>query len=61
MNEEIRLRRAATFDEVAELYDRARREFPDLIIEDLFAQAEIEPSRTNIREIGCGTGQATCR
>lgn len=61
MNGEMRLRRAATFDEVAELYDRARREFPDPIIEDLFAPAKIEPGRANILEIGCGTGQATCR
>jgi SAM-dependent methyltransferase len=54
-----RIRRAHTFDEIAELYDRGRREPPDHIFNDLFVQAGIEPSSARILEIGCGTGQAT--
>jgi SAM-dependent methyltransferase len=59
MNEELRIRRTRTFDEIAELYDRARRECPDHVFSDLFAQTGIEPSRADVLEIGCGTGQAT--
>ena len=54
-----RLARAHTFDEVAELYDRARRAYPEQLFDDLFALAVIDPSRANVLEIGCGTGQAT--
>jgi SAM-dependent methyltransferase len=54
-----RIRRAHTFDEIAELYDRGRREIPGQIVDDLFAQTGLESSRTSILEIGCGTGQAT--
>jgi hypothetical protein len=42
MDEEIPLRRARTFDNIAELYDRAQREFPDEIISSLFDLAGIE-------------------
>jgi ubiquinone/menaquinone biosynthesis C-methylase UbiE len=56
MNEELRIRRTRTFDEIAELYDRARRECPDHVFSDLFAQTGIEPSRADVLEIGCGTG-----
>ena len=59
MNEEIRLRRAATFDQVAELYDSARRELPGRLFDRIFEQAGMEPSRTRVLEVGCGTGQAT--
>jgi SAM-dependent methyltransferase len=54
-----RIRRAHTFDAIAELYDRGRREIPGHILDDLFAQAGLDPSSTRILEIGCGTGQAT--
>jgi hypothetical protein len=43
MNDATRLQRAHTFDEIAELYDRTRRECPDKLFEDLFARAGIEP------------------
>jgi len=56
---ETRIRRAHTFDEIAELYDRGRRAPPDHIFDDLFAQAGLAPSSARILEIGCGTGQAT--
>jgi SAM-dependent methyltransferase len=59
MNDETRLRRAVTFDQVAELYASARRGLPDEIIRDLFALAGIEPAVARVLEIGCGTGQAT--
>jgi SAM-dependent methyltransferase len=54
-----RIRRARTFDEIAELYDRGRREAPGHIVDDLFAQTGLDPSSARILEIGCGTGQAT--
>jgi SAM-dependent methyltransferase len=59
MNDDRRLQRARTFDEVAELYDRARRELPEELFADLFTLAEMEPANANVLEIGCGTGQAT--
>jgi SAM-dependent methyltransferase len=59
MNEEKRLQRARTFDEIADLYDRARPQCPDQLFDDLFAQAGMEPSGKDVLEIGCGTGQAT--
>jgi len=46
----------ATFEQVPELYDRARPRYPDEVFEDLSA---LLPARARIVEIGCGTGQAT--
>jgi SAM-dependent methyltransferase len=54
--ERERLRR--TFDEVAELYDRARPRYPDPLIDDLVRLAGLGPG-SRIVEIGPGTGQAT--
>ena len=48
----------ATFEEVPELYDRARPNYPPQIFDDLVALAEL-PERARLVEIGCGTGQAT--
>ncbi len=59
MDDERRARRARTFDEVAELYDRARGSYPEELFDDLFALAEIAPADAEVLEIGCGTGQAT--
>lgn len=59
MNDATRLARARTFDEVAELYDRARPECRDEILQDLFVQSGIKPLEATVLEIGCGTGQAT--
>ncbi len=56
--EAIRLSRRRTFDEVAELYDRARPVYPEALFDDLVALAGI-PEGGRIVEIGCGTGQAT--
>ena len=47
-----------TFEQVPELYDRARPSYPPQIFDDLVALAEL-PQQARIVEIGCGTGQAT--
>jgi SAM-dependent methyltransferase len=47
-----------TFDEVPELYDRARPVYPPSLFDDLVELAEI-PTTGRVVEIGCGTGQAT--
>jgi SAM-dependent methyltransferase len=49
-----RLRLRATFEEDADLYDRARPTYPDELIDELPLAAG-----ARIVEIGCGTGQAT--
>ncbi|HEY2541937.1 MAG TPA: class I SAM-dependent methyltransferase [Gaiellaceae bacterium] len=50
--------RRATFDEVAELYDRARPTYPDELFDDLVELAGLGP-RSRVVEVGCGTGKAT--
>jgi SAM-dependent methyltransferase len=47
-----------TFDEIAELYDRHRPQYPDALFEDLVALSGIS-REARILEIGCGTGQVT--
>jgi SAM-dependent methyltransferase len=47
-----------TFGSVAELYDRARPEYPDVVFDDLAELARLEPG-SRVLEIGPGTGQAT--
>ena len=59
MDEQHRLKRAQTFDEVAELYDRARPYYRDELFDDLFRLSGIAPENARILEIGCGTGRAT--
>ncbi|WP_225100060.1 class I SAM-dependent methyltransferase [Streptomyces sp. CoH27] len=51
-----RLRR--TFDEDAELYDRARPGYPPELYDDLAELAGAVPG-SRVLEVGCGTGQAT--
>ena len=48
----------ATFNQVPELYDRARPTYPPQIFDDLIALAALQP-QSHLVEIGCGTGQAT--
>src|SRR5712691_1881359 len=47
-----------TFDEAAELYDRARPGYPPELFADLAELADLVPG-SRVLEIGCGTGQAT--
>ena len=56
---EQRLQRAQTFDEIAELYDRGRREPPSWLYDTLFSSSGLDPALTRILEIGCGTGKST--
>ena len=55
---EDRVELRATFDEAAELYDRARPGYPPELFDDLVELAGLGP-RSRVVEIGCGTGQAT--
>lgn len=47
-----------TFEQVPELYDRARPVYPPQVLDDLVSLAEL-PAGARLLEIGCGTGQAT--
>jgi trans-aconitate methyltransferase len=47
-----------TFEQVPELYDRARPNYPPQVFDDLVALARL-PEAARIVEIGCGTGQGT--
>jgi SAM-dependent methyltransferase len=47
-----------TFEQVPDLYDRARPNYPPELFDDLAALAQLPPA-ARIVEIGCGTGQAT--
>jgi SAM-dependent methyltransferase len=59
MDEQRRLLRARTFDEIAELYDRARPFYREELFDDLFRLSGISPQTARILEIGSGTGRAT--
>jgi SAM-dependent methyltransferase len=47
-----------TFEQVPELYDRARPDYPHEVFDGLVALAGL-PAEARLVEIGCGTGQAT--
>jgi protein-L-isoaspartate O-methyltransferase len=51
-------RRREAFDEVADLYDRARPGYPPALVADLAQLAALGPD-SRVLEIGCGTGQLT--
>ncbi|MBP2586891.1 SAM-dependent methyltransferase [Streptomyces sp. PvR006] len=53
-----RVRLSRTFDEDAELYDRARPGYPRDLYDDLVEFGGAGPG-SRVLEIGCGTGQAT--
>ena len=59
MDNDRRLARARTFDEIAELYDRVRPYYREELFDDLFDYAGIAPSAARILEIGPGPGRAT--
>ena len=46
------------FDEVADLYERARPGYPGQLVDDVVTLSGIEPTG-RILEIGAGTGKAT--
>ncbi|MFJ8630743.1 class I SAM-dependent methyltransferase [Streptomyces sp. NPDC093568] len=56
--ESRRARLSRTFDEDAELYDRARPGYPPELYDDLGELAGAGAGR-HVLEVGCGTGQAT--
>ncbi|MBV9281092.1 MAG: class I SAM-dependent methyltransferase, partial [Chloroflexi bacterium] len=58
MTDSDRLQLRRTFDQAAELYDRARPGYPRELFDDLTELAGIGPG-CRVLEIGCGTGQAT--
>ena len=47
-----------SFEQVPELYERARPGYPPQVFDDLTALAQL-PAQARLLEIGCGTGQAT--
>jgi SAM-dependent methyltransferase len=48
----------ATFEQLPELYDRARPRYPPQVFDDVVALGRL-PDAARVVEIGCGTGQAT--
>jgi SAM-dependent methyltransferase len=58
MTQGDRERLRSTFDQAAELYDRARPRYPPALFEDLAKLTGIGPG-SRVLEIGPGTGQAT--
>lgn len=58
MEQPNRARLREAFNEDAELYDRARPQYPAALFADLAALSDVGPG-CRVLEIGCGTGQAT--
>ncbi len=54
----LREARRRTFDEVAQLYERLRPDYPARLFDDLVALSGVPPEG-RLLEIGCGTGKAT--
>lgn len=55
---EWRVSLRTTFDDVADLYDRARPAYPDAVFDDLATLTGL-PEGGRVLELGSGTGQAT--
>jgi SAM-dependent methyltransferase len=58
MRDDRNTRLRDTFDEAAELYDRARPGYPPAVFDDLAALAGLGPG-ARVLELGAGTGKAT--
>ena len=54
LSEEARLQRAQTFDQIAGLYDRGRREPPGWLYDAVFAGSRLDMETARVLEIGCG-------
>jgi len=54
----VNKKRSEIFDEVAQLYDVVRPDYPEALIKDVIELANLPPAAT-ILEIGTGTGKAT--
>jgi SAM-dependent methyltransferase len=59
LTSERRLQRARTFDEIADLYDRGRREPPEWLYDTLFTESRLDAESASVLEVGCGTGKST--
>ena len=57
-NDADRERRASTFNEAAETYQRARPDYPEELFGELIATTRLSPG-DRVLEIGCATGKAT--
>lgn len=58
LSEGERERLAATFDQVAELYQRVRPAYPDALVDRLLEVTALPPA-ARLLEVGCATGKAT--
>ena len=58
MNAFTREQRRTTFDDVAELYERVRPDYPERLVDDVVWLSGLPPAG-RILEIGAGTGKAT--
>ena len=58
MSDHDRRHLKTTFDQDAEVYDRARPRYPEQLFDDLVAIAGLQ-EESDVLEVGCGTGQAT--
>jgi SAM-dependent methyltransferase len=58
MSQQRREQLRATFDQAAELYDRARPGYPAELVKELARLAVIDAG-SRVLEVGCGTGQLT--
>src|SRR5882757_2109718 len=59
LSEETRLQRAQTFDQIAGLYDRGRREPPGWLYDTVLTESRLDAATARVLEIGCGTGKST--
>lgn len=58
ISDDARTRLRQTFDRAADLYQRARPDYPDELFDDLVAVAGLTPG-DRLLEVGCATGKAT--